>query len=223
MRKNILRLVSCITIALIILIVMVSGLTACHPDVGGNPTGNQDARYNASIVISSYSDMLNAWNLLTENAGEGKYDCNYSFNEKVGNYETLYYFTKAGAWQVPTTDIEVYFSNVKNPSFASYLFDRSAEPCGCGRHDFFVEVPGEYIDIQKYPYIQLVKSENLNSGVIELDDLSLLTLSGKYKGEFNSFVYVYSYGDECVFRFESCRDLSAGELAELITHVVTLK
>ncbi len=209
-------------VAILLLCITVISLVGCNGilDVFGDPTKNPEARYNYSFSIKSYDGLITAWNILKANDGVEDGTKYYSFGDSIGQFETVYYFTKPAAWKAPTCDAEEYFSNVQNPTFQSLLFYTSGERCSCSdssRHSRFVELPQEYYEMEKYPVVVLEPYGE----VMDIDNPSLLILKESY--DIRGFEYVYYYGDSQAFTLTSCRALSEPELEEIKNAIFVLE
>lgn len=208
---------------LLILLVSCGGHYDNGEDIPGkNYSENPFAEYWADIILDSYSDMLYASEISSQNGITR--DNVYTFNEDVGSYETIYYFTAPDSWIVPTSNIEKYFSCVRAASLESYLFDTSGKHCSCGNHDLFTNLSLldklRYDQIQKYPYIKIVTSPSLVSDgtIVEIEDISILEVNCDV-GD-SGFRYHYSYLGVNVFDIYSCNELSRSELEEVLSHVI---
>ena len=208
-------------LALVFVVVFVFLLVGCNLAVGGNPTLNPSARYWGSLALESYDRLQYAWDVMTSDAADG-YDKYYTVDPD-GEWKVVYYLSKPNAWITPTTDIDEYLSKVKSPGIATYLFDTEAEHCDCGNHEIFMELPEEYYELQKHPYITIIKSSALDDAeIIDIDDASLLTYDG---GDITAgqYVYDFTYDSTPVFKIKSCNALSQEALSDLAAQIVTLK
>lgn len=190
-----------------------------HLSVGGKPDGKKDTEYWGCIAFNSYDEFINAWEMYDNSENEKI----LSFNNVSEKYEQVYYTAVPMAWVKYPISTEDFVSKLGIPESTVYLFIKGDECCADHSHDLFMNLDAKYNEMQKLPYITITSMDGTcYSKIEEISDLSLLSLANtsNYDGH---FVYEYKYGDESLFKIQSCTELSEDELNELINHVVIIK
>lgn len=201
-----------------------NGDTNDDPKPGGNPTGNQGARYWGSYLIESYDELEQAFAMVNASSDGGFAQQYYTFDDTAGEkYKALYFFTFPNAWIEYPISFEDYFSIPylgDVVEFSSYLVDVDGGECDCGnnaRHSILIEINDERIVYEKCAYIQII---SYISQPVEIENPDLLIKESL--GGATGCKYIFKYDGVRVFEINSCKPLSNSDIDEIISHVVII-